>query len=93
MRLTIVVTLVLLSSVLAVSSTATARPLPDPNQTCVGQPGAVGVCVTSGIAGTCVSAGVGLQGAYVCKRADGLRVCTSMNTALYGYCLTDLIIW
>jgi hypothetical protein len=93
MRLTLVVTLVLLASLLGVSTTATATsgPAIDPNQTCVGQPGAVAVCYTNGIAGPCVSAGVGLQGAYVCKRADGLHVCTSMNTALYGYCPTDLV--
>ena len=92
MRLTLVITFVLLASFLAVSTPANARPLPDPGQTCVGQPGAVAVCVTNGIAGTCVSAGVGLQGAYVCQSPSyGLRVCTSMYTALYGYCPTDLI--
>lgn len=92
MRLTLVLTFALLVSVLAVSTTATARPLPpiEP-QTCIGQPGAVAVCYTNGIAGPCLSAGVGLQGGSLCKRADGLRVCTSMYTALYGYCPSDLI--
>jgi hypothetical protein len=85
-------TLALLLAVLAVAGTASARPLPPVNQTCVGQPGAVAVCLTSGIGGTCLSAGVGLQGAYVCNGPNGLRVCTSMNTALYGYCPTDLVV-
>lgn len=92
MRVTLAMTSVLLLTVLALATTASARPLPpiDP-QTCVGEPGTLAVCYTNGIAGPCVSAGVGFQGAYVCKRADGLRVCTSMNTALYGYCPTDLL--
>lgn len=95
MRFPIAMTLVLLASLLGVSATATATsgPAIDPNQTCVGQPGAVAVCYTNGIAGPCVSAGVGLQGASICQRADGLHVCTSAYTALYGYCPTDLVIW
>ena len=84
-------TIALLLSVLAVATAASARPVPPVGQTCVGQPGAVAVCLTSGIGGTCLSAGVGLQGAWVCNGPNGLRVCTSAYTALYGYCPTDLI--
>lgn len=82
----------LLLSLTAVALPGSARPLPplEP-QTCVGEPGMVAVCYTNGIAGPCVGVGLGLQGAYVCKRADGLHACTSMNTALYGYCPTDLL--
>ena len=89
MRTAIALTILMLS-LLAVASCVEARPVP-PVSDCVGKPGAAAVCVTEGIGGTCVSAGVGLQGASVCKRSDGLRVCTSMYTALYGYCPTDLI--
>ena len=76
MRTILVLTLLLLS-LLAVSTTASARP--DPVVTpCVGQTGAVKVCVTEGIGGTCVSVGIGLQGGSVCRSSDGsTRVCTS----------------
>ncbi len=85
-------TLTLLLAVLAVATSASARPLPPVSQECIGQPGAVAVCLTSGIGGTCLSVGVGLQGARVCSSpGGGVSVCTSAYTALYGYCPTDLI--
>lgn len=91
MRALLVTTLLLLT-VVAVAGVAGARPVPPVDQSCIGKPGIANACLTVEPQGTCAGVGVGLQGAWACAGAQGpVRVCTSMYTALYGYCPTDLV--
>lgn len=92
MRLTLVLTFTLLFAFLAVAVPASAQPVGPVNQTCLGKPGTAAACFTVAPQGTCLSVGLGLQGAYACAGAQGpVKVCTSMYTALYGYCPTSLV--
>jgi hypothetical protein len=93
MRMSIVLSAVLLLSVFAVALPASAGPSDPLAGTCVGKPTLAQACVgRNNVGAACVSAGVGLQGGFVCVGPSGdVRVCTSMYTALYGNCPTDLV--